>query len=287
MVDDVDRAPRHAIPEESGLDEHFTNVAHSQEAVHGHGHDYESGSPHLAHPQLRNEVLSRIRALVADRFAQTGRCRVLEVGAGHGAFTDHVIAMGAEVTVTEMSRPSLQLLQERFRGNPNVRLLFDADGDAAFADGGTYDLVLCVSVLHHIPDYFTFVRRVIDIIEPGGSFASFQDPLYYPRRTWAGVKADRVLYLGWRIHQGNWRHGFATQLRRFRGVLDDENPSDLVEYHVVRNGVDEQGLTELLRSSFGDVELWRYFSTQGRWLQAWGQRLGVPTTFGLIATSRT
>ena len=106
-----------------------TSVARSQDSFHGAGHDYEPGSPHLTHSDLRHAVLGRIRGLVAEQMERRGRCRVLEVGAGHGAFTDHVIAMGAQVLVTEMSRPSLDVLAERYRGNPAVRLVHDPVGD--------------------------------------------------------------------------------------------------------------------------------------------------------------
>jgi SAM-dependent methyltransferase len=261
-------------------------VSQSQERLHGEGHDYEHGSPHLTHLELRGAVLGRIRSLVADQFVRTGRCRTLEIGAGHGAFTDHVAAMGAELTVTEMSRPSAAVLEERFRANDRVRVLFDAVGDAAFADGARYDLVLAVSVLHHIPDYLGFVGRLTQIVEPGGSFASFQDPLYYPRRSRLGVKADRAMYLAWRVRHGDLRKGVATQVRRLRGVFDDENPSDLVEYHVVRDGVDEQGIVDVLTPRFSEVDLWRYFSTQSRLLQTAGTRLGLESSFGVVATSR-
>ena len=261
-------------------------ITQMQEVGHGAGYDYEHGSPHLSHPSLRSEVLERIRDLVAMQFAQSGRCRVLEVGAGHGAFTDHILAMGAEVTVTEMSRPSLESLKWRFAHNPKATLVYDGDGDAIFHSDAHYDLVLCVSVLHHIPDYARFVRRAVEVVEPGGAFASFQDPLWYPRRSTLDVKFDRALYFAWRLRQGEIRRGLSTRIRRARGVYDETNPADMVEYHVVREGVDEEVLMRLLRPHFSDVALWRYFSTQGRWLQWIGERVGAPTTFGLIATSR-
>lgn len=257
-----------------------------QELVHCAGHDYEPGSPHLSHPALRNEILSRIRALVGERLARNGRCRVLEVGAGHGAFTDHVIALGAEVTVTEMSRPSLDVLAHRYEHNPGVRLVFDPDGEAAFGSGGDYDLILCVSVLHHIPNYESFVRRAADLLAPGGVFASFQDPTWYPRRSTASLRADRLLFLAWRIRQGRVRQGLATQLRRFRNTLDETKSGDMVEYHVVRQGVDEDKLVSVLQPLFADVELWRYFSTQGRWMQVLGRATMRPQTFALIARDR-
>jgi SAM-dependent methyltransferase len=265
---------------------HDASMATLQEQRHGRGFDYEPGSPHLRHPRLRHEITERIRGLVAEQFARTGSCRVLEVGAGHGSFTDHIAATGAEVTVTEMSRPSLDLLERRFAWNKKVTLLYDPDGERVFAEPATFDLVLCVSVLHHIPDYLGFVDRVCDRIDEGGAFASFQDPIWYPRRSRLNLGADRWAYYAWRVGQRNLWHGAATRVRRARGVLDETNAADMAEYHVVRQGVDDEALADLLRGKFDDVDVWRYWSTQLPALQAVGSRTGARTTFGLVSRHR-
>jgi SAM-dependent methyltransferase len=261
-------------------------MAELQERYHHGAHDYEPGSPHLRHARVRNEIVGRIRGLVAAQFARTGCCRVVEIGAGHGSFTDHLAAMGAEVTVTEMSRPSLDRIRERFAWNGNVRMVHDPDGTAVFADGAVYDLALCVSVLHHIPDYVGFVRSLAGCINEGGAFASFQDPLWYPRRTRVQLAADRTAYYAWRLGRGNVRQAVATGLRRARNVHDEGNPADMVEYHVVRSGVDEVALATLLAERFGDVEQWHYWSTQSPLFQAVGSRFALTSTFGLVARGR-
>ena len=261
-------------------------MATLQERQHGEGHDYEPGSPHVRHASLRNLIVGRIRGLVREQFERKGSCRVLEIGAGHGSFTDHVAAMGADVTVTEMSRPSLEVLGGRFTWNPKVRLIHDSDGEAVVADPARYDVVLCISVLHHIPDYLDFVERLTDRIDEGGAFASFQDPLWYPRRSRANLSADRWAYYAWRVGQRNLWRGVGTRWRRARGVYDEANPADMVEYHVVRQGVDEQALAGMLQMRFADVALWPYWSTQLPILQAVWSRTGAKTTFGLIARNR-
>jgi SAM-dependent methyltransferase len=262
-------------------------MAGLQERAHGTGHDYASGSPHLRHARLRNEIIARIRALVAEQFERRGSCRVLEIGAGHGSFTDHIAAMGAQVTVTEMSRPSLDHLEARFAFNPSVRLLYDADGEAAFQDDTEYDLVLCISVLHHIPHYLPFVERLVERVTLGGAFASYQDPLWYPRRGRANKALDKGAYYAWRLGQRNIWQGVGTRLRRARGVLDESNPADMVEYHVVRDGVDDASLHDLLDPRFRSVETWTYWSTQAPLLQLLGARTGARTTFGLTARDRS
>jgi SAM-dependent methyltransferase len=270
----------------SGRGDSTPAMAALQEGRHGEGHDYDVGSPHLRHPSLRHEIVERIRGLVAEQYARRGSCRVLEIGAGHGSFTDHVVAVGAEVTVTEMSRPSLELLRSRFAYNPKVRLVYDADGEEVFRDAAEYDVVLCVSVLHHIPDYLGFVSRLADRVSEGGSFASFQDPIWYPRRSRANLALDRWSYYAWRLGQRNLWQGLSTRVRRARGVLDEGNPADMVEYHVVRQGVDDVALAELLEKRFADVDRWTYWSTQAPSLQAVGTRLGAHTTFGLVGRDR-
>lgn len=247
------------------------------------GEDYERGSPHLVHRSLREPLLAAIRAVVLDTLDRSGSCRVLEVGAGHGMFTDHVLAAGADVVVTEMSPRAFALLDARFRHNPRAQIVYEHDGEEVFRSSNTFNVVLCVSVLHHIPDYMAFLTRVVDRIEPGGSLLSFQDPLYYPRRSSASLRVDRAAFLAWRIGQGSLRRGLATQIRRWRGVYDETMAGDMVEYHVVRQGLDEEAIAAALSSRFSYFCMNRYWSTQSRLLQSVGNRVGSPNTFGITA----
>lgn len=262
------------------------SMSELQEREHGVGHDYATGSPHIRHHTIRDRLITGLHTLVQEVIDRNGQCRVLELGAGHGTFTDHLLAAGARVTVTEMSEPSVRFLQTRFRRNPNVTVLHDQDGTAA-RQAGPVDAVVCVSVLHHVPDYLGMVEQLVENIVPGGAFLSAQDPLWYPRRSRLSMSLDRNAYFLWRLGQGQLRRGLSTRLRRMRGVYDDTNEADMVEYHVVRDGVDEVALRDLLARAFEKVEVQRYWSTQSGLLQAVGERLFLPTTFNLVARHRT
>ncbi|MGW0884303.1 class I SAM-dependent methyltransferase [Streptomyces sp. NPDC002671] len=261
------------------------DMAALQQAEHASGHDYAKGSPHLLHHTIRDRIVRRIHGLVGEVIDQRGTCRVVEVGAGHGAFTDHLLAAGAEVEVTEMSAPSAEFLAHRYRHSPRVRVVHDVTGEAAHG-GEPVDAVVCISVLHHIPDYLDSVARLTGRIAQGGFFLSFQDPLWYPRRSALSLGADRAAYFWWRAGQGELRRGLATRMRRLRGVHDPSNPADMVEYHVVRKGVDEEALRRLLVRSFASVETEEYWSTQSSTLQAIGERYGPRTSFGIVARNR-
>jgi phospholipid N-methyltransferase len=256
-----------------------------QELEHGVGHDYASGSPHIRHYRIRDWIVETLFAVVGDIADRKGSCRVVEIGAGHGTFTDHLLAAGADVVVTEMSEPSAQVLRARFRHNCNVTVVHDPDGQVALR-GEPVDAVVCISVLHHIPDYLRTVDELVHRISSGGAFVSYQDPLWYPRRSRPSMIADRGAYFLWRLGQGNLGRGFATRLRRARKLYDESNPADMVEYHVVRKGVDEIALARLLGESFDTVRIERYWSTQSGLFQGAGQKIGLKTTFGLIARGR-
>lgn len=257
-----------------------------QEQGHGDGHDYAKGSPHIRHHSVRERVIAELHSLVGEVIDLNGECRVLELGAGHGTFTDHLLAAGADVEVTEMSGPSAAVLGHRFRHNPRVEVIHDPDGRAACDGGAPLGAVVCISVLHHIPDYLGTVQRLVERIVPGGGFLSIQDPLWYPRRSAISMGKDRGAYLLWRLGQGEFRRGLATRMRRLRGVYDETNEADMVEYHVVRNGVDEDALRGLLAPAFEKTELRRYWSTQSGMLQRVGERIGPPNMFGVAARNR-
>jgi SAM-dependent methyltransferase len=265
---------------------HVDAVVAAQNSSHAVGHDYDKGSPHLRHDNLREMVEQRLQRLVRDSIERTGRCRVVEIGAGHGTFTRCLLDAGAEITVTEASSASAERLRVDFGGSERVEVIFDETGEGILERDEQWDLAVIVSVLHHIPDYLSFLERLSGLIAPGGGIFTVQDPLFYPRMSKAAHRADRAAYLSWRLFQGDYARGINTRLRRLRGVYDDTQPSDLVEYHVVRDGVDEQAIETLLQPRFKDVEIFRYWSSQAPLWQRLGARTRLETTFGVEATLR-
>ena len=257
-----------------------------QNAGHGPQFDYEPGSPHLVHISLRNRIATQIRAAVQRSFSRRGDCLVLEIGAGHGSFTEVAAATGAGVTVTEMSASSAAVLSQRFANNSRVHVVHDSDGSLQAAGGTPYDVVLCISVLHHIPDYLGHIATLLDLVAPGGDFISYQDPLWYQRRTRRSMAASWGAYFAWRVSQGNLTRGLRSRLRHLRGVLDETLEEDMVEYHCLREGVDEQAMRNLLVPAFESVALETYWSTQNAALHRLGESLGLQSTFGFVAKGR-
>lgn len=279
------------IKRDEPFDRHMrprVDVQPLQEQTYGPHCDYRAGSPHLVHWQLYDRLVQEVLGTIAAVRARGLPPTVLEVGAGHGGYTEPVLAGGAQVMATEMSRPSLRRLQERFGANPLFSCGFDPDGTLQLLRGQRYSVVLCVSVLHHIPDYMTFVQRAVsDHVAVGGSFVSIQDPLWYPSLPRWTRRLDRAAYLSWRARRGNYRQGARTLTRRLRGRYDEDEPADMVEYHVVRDGVDQDRLRGMLSRSFEHVVIKRYWSTPSASLQRAGTRIGLENTFMVVGTAHS
>jgi SAM-dependent methyltransferase len=165
-------------------------------------------------------------------------------------------------------------------------VVHDADGSWAATTENRFDLVVALSVLHHIPDYLRAVETYARVTTPGGTFVCWQDPLWYERLPRSTRLAARAAYFGWRLRQGDFRRGIATRIRRLRGTYDTANPSDMSEYHVVRKGVDEDALVRLLQRWYGDVRVATYWATQSSIGQRVGEQFGFADTFTITARER-
>lgn len=255
-----------------------------QELAYAEGHDYRSESPHLNHPQLYGRLLAQLRETLRGLEGRGLPLTVLDVGAGDGAFVEPLLAYGCEITATEMSRPSIARLEELYRRSPQFEVAFDGDGSLAPLGTRRFSLILFASVLHHIPDYVAALESAVSKhLLPGGVLMSLQDPLWYPSLS-RGVHAfSEVAFLSWRLTQGNLMRGVRSRARRLRNAYSENEPSDMVEYHVVRKGVDQTAISSLLQAHFEDVEVVRYWSAHAPFWQRVGERLPVHNTFAIAA----
>jgi SAM-dependent methyltransferase len=256
-------------------------MANLQEAHYLCVTDYRKGSPHLSHLALHDRLVEVLRGVIR-RLSDQGRpLRVLEVGAGHGGFTEPALALGCEVTAVDMSGPSIEELRRRFGTNPKLRALYDPE--CTLRDVGfDYTLLMFVSVLHHIPDYMSFLKKASQRIATGGALLTLQDPAWYSRHRLAH-RAEQTAYFTWRLTQGDYVCGLRTRLRRMLGIFDEKNPSDMVEYHVIRNGVDEEAVLSFAREEFSEITFFPYWSTQLEVAQHLGERFGMHNYFGVVA----
>jgi 2-polyprenyl-3-methyl-5-hydroxy-6-metoxy-1,4-benzoquinol methylase len=92
--------------------------------------------------------------------------RVLDAGAGLGAFSALAAAAGAEVLAVEPDRAFVATLRDRFADEPRIEVVEGTAEDPRVA--GSFDSVLCLNVLEHVRDDAAVIAGFRDRLAPGG-----------------------------------------------------------------------------------------------------------------------
>lgn len=129
----------------------------------------------LPHEREHLDALQRMRTLDAYyrwTFGQLRRYmgrRVLDAGAGIGNFTALAEPCAEYVMAAELSPANLDVLRERFTDSKVVEVAqFDLDGDLAPLAARRFDTIVCLDVLEHIEDDVAAMRRLRQLVQPGG-----------------------------------------------------------------------------------------------------------------------
>ncbi len=110
---------------------------------------------------------------IAARFAPHLGSDVVEVGAGIGTFSEHLLraAPHARLTLVEPAENNFRVLRERMAGEARVRVrqgYLDADAPESGATS-----VVAVNVLEHVEDDEAFLRAAHRVLAPGGRLLLF------------------------------------------------------------------------------------------------------------------
>lgn len=244
---------------------------------------YIDASPHLKHTALRAFYAKLVVQVYDFATKHTTTPKVLDLGAGGGTATLAFLELGARVTAVDISGSRLDVLQtrcERFGDRLEVRC---EDISETLRASERYDIIVANSFLHHIPHYMGMIRRAVALLTPYGQFFSFQDPLRYDSVGKFTMMFSDFAYFSWRVFKGDVLGGLKRRIRRSRGVYLDDSMHDNVEYHVTRNGVDQDAIYRFFTEQGFDCNIISYFSTQSPLFQPIGSALGVKNTFTVIA----
>jgi len=92
---------------------------------------------------------------------------VLEVGAGHGTFTDMLARQAKRVVASDISERCVSRLRERFSAEESVEILHGSVDSAAAH--GPFDSVILINVLEHVEDDDGALREICGrLLRPGG-----------------------------------------------------------------------------------------------------------------------
>ena len=243
---------------------------------------YAEGAPHLMHVGIF-ELLRMLVKRAMDA-CPGPEVKVLDLGAGEGSATRLWLSQNAKVTAVDLSSAMLTELQAKCGAQaPRLTCVtMDASEFLAVRDE-RFDIVSCISFLHHIPDYFALVRLSLSVLSGHGVLVTFADPIRYDTLDSAERLFEQMAYAMWRLGRPDVWGGIRRRLRRMRGIYLEDSIYDSAEYHVTRSGVDQDAIAEMLQLNGMDVEVHKYWSTQSALFQRVGTSLGFKSNFAIFA----
>lgn len=113
----------------------------------------------------RGPTSQRQATMVENWLRRRGRndLDILEVGCGSGWMANRLSPFG-RVTATDLSNDVLAVAQEKW---PDIRFVA-GDFMAMDLPPASQDVVVTLEVLSHIPDHPAFLRRIANVLRPGG-----------------------------------------------------------------------------------------------------------------------
>jgi SAM-dependent methyltransferase len=147
---------------------------------------YQTGSLALVGRDLmaRGHVIECLAGVVSD---SAGPRRVVEFGPGWGNLTRDLVATGLDVTAVELDEKFCHLIAHRCDGPGSVTV---AQCDMlAFAGDMPFDAAVFFESFHHCADHLAMLRRLHDIVRPGGAVLFASEPIQNLAYPW-GPRLD-------------------------------------------------------------------------------------------------
>lgn len=176
--------------------------------------------------------------LMARRLDLSACQSVLELGAGKGHWTSHVIdrvAPTASLTLVERERRWITALQKRFAGNPRIKVV---QGDVAALNlpHRAFDLVTCQTLLMHLSNVQAVLHQIFDLLAPGGLLLLSEPDNFANRLALDSVRTEltpeqfgQVAALWWAFEKGRESYGLGQEwiAVRLPALINAEGFTDL------------------------------------------------------------
>ncbi|MBF0127099.1 MAG: bifunctional 2-polyprenyl-6-hydroxyphenol methylase/3-demethylubiquinol 3-O-methyltransferase UbiG [Magnetococcales bacterium] len=131
-------------------------------------------------PDGKFKPLHRINPLrteyICAQLRQSPRARlegleILDIGCGGGILSEALDGLGAGVTAIDRSETIIGVARTHQKeSGSRVDYRVESLGDLARERGATFDVVLAMEVLEHVPDVPTFLEECAAVLKPGGHF---------------------------------------------------------------------------------------------------------------------
>jgi 2-polyprenyl-3-methyl-5-hydroxy-6-metoxy-1,4-benzoquinol methylase len=159
-------------------------------------HTSEQEGDDASNLEVASEASPNYLKWVADLCAPHLGASVLDVGAGTGSVTQHLVE-GRYVVATDLTESSVEAMRRRFHGLDSVEV-HKADL-RTWDPGRRFDSVLMVNVLEHIRDDVGVLSSLQRFLGPGGSIVIYTPALNGLFGRWDDYAGHFRRYSKWRL----------------------------------------------------------------------------------------
>jgi 2-polyprenyl-6-hydroxyphenyl methylase/3-demethylubiquinone-9 3-methyltransferase len=110
--------------------------------------------------------VSYIRDAIAKRGGFEG-VRILDIGCGGGILCEPLARMGADMTGIDPAPGNIDIARAHAAQNPVINYRADT-AETLVAEGASFDAVLAMEVIEHVPNQAAFVATACALVRPGG-----------------------------------------------------------------------------------------------------------------------
>jgi cyclopropane-fatty-acyl-phospholipid synthase len=139
------------------------------------------------------DAMTRKMDLALDAIEVKPGDRVLEVGGGWGAFSEHAARRGVDVTTTTLAVESERYLTDLF-ARERLPVTVVRQHIFGYTSDRKFDAIVNMGVTEHLPDYKTTLSKYGELLRPGGRV--YLDALAMRRKHAASTFMKRYIYPG-------------------------------------------------------------------------------------------
>ena len=121
----------------------------------------------------------------------------MEFGPGWGNLTGDLVATGLDVTAVELDEKFCRLIAHRCSGRPGRCTVGRATCSLRAAE--PFDAAVFFESFHHCADHLAMLRRLHDIVRPGGVVLFASEPVHHLDYPW-GPRLDGLSVWSSRTH---------------------------------------------------------------------------------------
>jgi 2-polyprenyl-6-hydroxyphenyl methylase/3-demethylubiquinone-9 3-methyltransferase len=126
----------------------------------------------LSGPMRALHAINPLRvSYIRDALAERGTfeaARILDIGCGGGILCEPLARMGAQMTGIDPAPGNVEIARQHAEPQALAIDYRAVTAETLVADGASFDAVLAMEVIEHVPDQAAFVASAATLVRPGG-----------------------------------------------------------------------------------------------------------------------